>query len=136
MTLAPEQREEGPQEAQEQRPAFILYMDGPEYDDALYRLTLWVRHLVLPVYGREVTSSDPWCPSWWKHPEAVAQLYGLWMAWQDLTGPGSPPTGPANWHRDYLGPVMDSLRNPTGPFAGCKPNGHREKETPGMNPFP
>ncbi|MFF4354360.1 DUF4913 domain-containing protein [Streptomyces sp. NPDC001530] len=84
-----------PTEEQPQGPAFVLHPDDPEYDDALNRLALWVRHLLLPVYGREVTSAAPWRPSWWKHPEAVAQPYGLWTAWQELTGPTSGSTGPA-----------------------------------------
>ncbi|MFI5994364.1 DUF4913 domain-containing protein [Streptomyces sp. NPDC051362] len=119
-------------------PLFILYMEGPAYASTLRQLTLWVHHVLLPVYGREVTSGSPWCPRWWEHPEAVAQLHGLWLAWGDLTGPGSTMTGPASWHRDYLSSVMDTLRNPQGPFAGCKPGMHRPKETPtvaAMDPF-
>ncbi|MFF6877388.1 MULTISPECIES: DUF4913 domain-containing protein [unclassified Streptomyces] len=111
-------------------PSFILYFQGPQYVDALRQLTLWAHNVLLPVYGREVTSSAPWCSRWWEHPEAVAQLHGLWLAWMELTGPGSGPSGPANWHRDYLLPVMASLRDPSGPFAGCKPGAHRGKETP------
>ncbi|ASW53434.1 DUF4913 domain-containing protein [Plantactinospora sp. KBS50] len=115
---------------------FILYLDDDEQDDEVARLSTWVRHLLLPVYGRETGSTSPWCPQWWEHPEAVAQLYGLWMAWTELTGPGSPMTGPANWHRDYLGPVMGSLRDPAGPFAGCKPGMHRDKEAPAAEEYP
>lgn len=111
-------------------PEFILYLEGEEYGQALRQLTLWVHHVLLPVYGREVTSMAPWCSCWWEHPEAVAQLHGLWLVWADLTGPGSEMSGPANWHRDYLIPVMQNLRDPTGPFAGCKPGGHRVKELP------
>jgi hypothetical protein len=114
---------------------FILYLEGPEQDEALFRLTLWVRHLLLPVYGREVTSTAPWCASWWRHPEAVAQFYGLWMTWQELTGPTAGLSGPALWHRDHLTHVMAALRDPAGPFAGCKA-GHRDKETPSMDPYP
>ncbi|MEU8795431.1 DUF4913 domain-containing protein [Streptomyces sp. NPDC048643] len=125
-----------PAQAPEQKPAFILYMDGPEYDEGLHRLTLWVRHLLLPVYGREVTSGAEWCSSWWKHPEAVAQFYGLWMAWQELTGPESGATGPSTWHRDHLTHILASLRDPSGPFSGCKPGRHRAKQPPEMDPFP
>ncbi|MDH6452443.1 MULTISPECIES: DUF4913 domain-containing protein [unclassified Streptomyces] len=125
-----------PAEEQGKGPAFIVYMDGSEYEDGLHRLTLWVRHLLLPVYGREVTSMAPWCSSWWQHKEAVAQLYGLWMAWQELTGPGSAAGGPSTWHRDHLTHVMASLRDPAGPFAGCKVGSHRPKEAPGMDPYP
>jgi len=119
-------------------PLFILYMEGHAYIQTLRQLTLWTHHVLLPVYGREVTSTDPWCARWWEHPEAVAQLHGLWLAWGDLTGPGAAPTGPAMWHRDYLAPVMGALRDPQGPFAGCKPGMHRGKETPpvdAVDPF-
>lgn len=119
-------------------PQFILYLQGPAYLSMLRRLTLWAHHVLLPVYGREITSTAPWCSRWWEHPEAVAQLHGLWMAWSELTGPGSDMTGPALWHRDYLGPVLDSLRDPAGPFAGCKPGSHRPKDIPpvdAVDPF-
>ncbi|MFJ4922376.1 DUF4913 domain-containing protein [Streptomyces sp. NPDC088725] len=119
------QPEEPPEPAK-----FILYLEGPAYAWTLRQLTLWTHHVLLPVYGREVTSASPWCPRWWEHPEAVAQLHGLWLAWGHLTGPGSEMTGPASWHRDYLSTVMDTLRDPQGPFAGCKSGTHRPKETP------
>lgn len=123
-------------QARPEAPPFILYLDGPMHVEALEGLSRWVRHLLLPVYGREVTSASPWCPSWWLHPDAVAQLYGLWMAWQELTVPTGGYTGPAVWHRDYLTHVMASLRDPNGPFAGCKGGAHRAKEAPEMDPFP
>ncbi|MEV5646604.1 DUF4913 domain-containing protein [Streptomyces flaveolus] len=121
--LAPEDKPLAP-------PQFILYLEGPAYANALRQLTLWTHHVLLPVYGREISSTAPWCSRWWEHAEAIAQLHGLWLAWADLTGPGSPTTGPASWNRDYLSPVMTSLRDPQGPFAGCKPGMHRAKETP------
>jgi hypothetical protein len=127
-----------PQEPPPSPPLFILYMEGPAYAQTLRQLTLWTHHVLLPVYGREITSTAPWCSRWWEHPEAVAQLHGLWLAWGELTGPNAGMLGPANWHRDYLAPVMNALRDPMGPFAGCKPGGHRAKEVPAvdaMDPF-
>ncbi|MGI5443771.1 DUF4913 domain-containing protein [Streptomyces shenzhenensis] len=135
---APAAPAEPPAETPPPRPKFILYLEGAEYADSLRRLTLWTHHVLLPVYGREVTSSTPWCGRWWEHPEAVAQLHGLWLAWGELTGADAEMTGPASWHRDFLMPVMESLRSPQGPFAGCKPGGHRRKEVPpvdAMDPF-
>ncbi|WP_229403248.1 DUF4913 domain-containing protein [Micromonospora okii] len=136
----PELRAIGPPEASPQptpldgqepeEPFFILYLAGPDYREELRRLTDWVNNLLVPVYGREVTSGSPWCPEWPKHPEAVAQFHGLWLAWQENTGPKAPLSGPALWHRDHLGPVMQSLRDPSGPFAGCRRGHHREKEVP------
>jgi hypothetical protein len=113
-----------------QKPPFILYLEGEEHAEALRGLAIWVRYLLIPVYGRETTSTAPWCSRWWEHQEAVAQLYGLWMAWQELTSAEAGTTGPAIWHRDHLGHVMASLRDPSGPFAGCKPGAHRAKEAP------
>lgn len=126
---AGQQQEEG-DEPQSQELQFIVYQDGAAYEESLERLGVWVQYLLLPVYGRETTSKAPWCPEWFQHEEAVAQLYALWMAWQDLTDPRAGLTGPALWHRDHLGPVMLSLRDPSGPFAGCKPGSHRDKEPP------
>ncbi|MEU4495974.1 DUF4913 domain-containing protein [Streptomyces sp. NBC_00210] len=134
-TIEPTGTSEPAAPPQQQGPQFILYLSGPVYDEALRSLTLWVRHLLIPVYGRETTSAAAWCPRWWEHEEAVAQLYGLWMAWQELTDPGAGLTGPAVWHRDYLTHVMAALRDPSGPFAGCKPGAHRAKDAPQMDAY-
>jgi Domain of unknown function (DUF4913) len=112
------------------RPYFILYQSGSEFTDSLDRLAFWVHQLLIPVYGREVTSMAPWCPEWWRHPEAVAYLHGLFLAWESLTGAGSDRTGPAIWHRDFLGPTMLALRDPSGPLAGCRVGSHRDKRSP------
>lgn len=127
-----------PKEKPPAPPQFILYLEGQAYANSLRQLTLWTHHVLLPVYGREITSTAPWCARWWEHPEAVAQLHALWLAWSELTGPGSAVVGPASWHRDYLTSTMAALRDPQGPFAGCKPGMHRPKETPkvdAMDPF-
>ena len=99
--------------------AFILALDGVAYAKELTALSAWVHHLVLPVYGREITASRPWCPRWTEHPEAVARLHGLWLAWQQLTDIEAGPTGPATWHRDHLDPTLFQLRSPDGPFGAC-----------------
>ncbi|WP_369248487.1 DUF4913 domain-containing protein [Streptomyces sp. R41] len=124
-TAAEQQVQEGPA-----APPFILYLDGAEYAEEMRQLAVWVADLLLPVYGREVTSQQPWCPRWWEHLEAVARLHGLWLAWQEHTDPAAGASGPAVWHRDHLGPVLSELRSPTGPFAGCKAGGHRAKQAP------
>ncbi|MET7987929.1 MULTISPECIES: DUF4913 domain-containing protein [unclassified Streptomyces] len=116
-------------------PPFILCLDGPEYAEEMSRLAVWVGDLLLPVYGREVTSQQPWCPRWWEHPEAVARLHGLWLAWQDHTHPAAGGSGPALWHRDHLGAVLSELRSPGGPFAGCKGGTHRPKTPPAVESY-
>jgi hypothetical protein len=128
--ITAEQVQEGPA-----APPFILYLDGAEYAEEMRQLAVWVADLLLPVYGREVTSQQPWCPRWWEHLEAVARLHGLWLAWQEHTDPAMGASGPAVWHRDHLGPVLTELRSPTGPFAGCKAGSHRAKAAPTVEAY-
>ncbi|MFI5934081.1 DUF4913 domain-containing protein [Actinoplanes sp. NPDC051494] len=132
MTIATAETAEtaDPQAAESAKPFFILYLGEPEFSTELNLLTQWVHGLLLPAYGEEVTTTLPWCPQWWQHVTAIAQLHGLWLAWQHLTGPKADLIGPATWHRDFLAPAMNTLRSPNGPFAGCKPGSHRPKETP------
>ncbi|GHE53949.1 DUF4913 domain-containing protein [Streptomyces sp. P9-2] len=98
---------------------FILALGGDAYTAELQALADWVNLLLLPVYGREVNSTRPWCSRWHEHPEAVARLHGLWLAWQQLTDVEAGLTGPATWHRDHLDHTMAQLRAPDGPFAAC-----------------
>lgn len=116
------------------RSCFILALDGDAYTTELRALTAWVDHLLLPVYGREISSARPWCPRWQEHPEAVARLHGLWLAWQQLTDVEAGLAGPSTWHRDHLDHVMAQLRSPDGPFAACTTSptrpAHRLLSTP------
>jgi hypothetical protein len=78
-----------------------------------------VHYLFLPVYGREISTTRPWCTKWWEHPEAVARLHALWLAWQQLTDAEAGLSGPSTWHRDHLDQALVHLRAPDGPFAAC-----------------
>ncbi|SOE15082.1 protein of unknown function [Streptomyces sp. 2323.1] len=98
---------------------FILGLDDKAYTEELAGLTVWVHHLLLPVYGREITTGRPWCPQWHEHPEAVARLHALWLAWQQLTDVKAGLAGPSTWHRDHLDPALLQLRTPDGPFGAC-----------------
>ncbi|MEU9481191.1 DUF4913 domain-containing protein [Streptomyces sp. NPDC048191] len=113
----------GPQEG----PAsiFILALDGTAYAEELAALTSWVHDLLLPVYGREITTGRPWCQQWEEHPEAVARLHALWLAWQQLTDVEAGLTGPSTWHRDHLDPTLLQLRTPDGPFSACTTSPNR-----------
>ncbi|MGP3948482.1 DUF4913 domain-containing protein [Streptomyces sp. 7N604] len=106
---------------QEARPSsiFILALDGKAYAKELAALTRWVHDLLLPVYGREITTGRPWCQKWQEHPEAVARLHALWLAWQQLTDVKPGLTGPSTWHRDHLDPTLLQLRTMDGPFSAC-----------------
>jgi hypothetical protein len=113
----------------------ILAFDGPQYTAELAALRLWVEDLLLPVYGREISTNRPWCDRWQDHPEAVVRLHGLWLAFQQLTDSEAGLAGPATWHRDHLDPTLAQLRDPGGPFAACTTNAarpnHRLLATPG-----
>ncbi|MFD7908574.1 DUF4913 domain-containing protein [Kitasatospora sp. NPDC059747] len=113
---------------------FILAMGGAQYAAELAGLANWVNHLLLPSYGREIGSARPWCSRWYEHPEAVARLHGLWLAWQQLTAAEAGHTGPSTWHRDHLDHTLLQLRSPDGPFAACTTSpsrpAHRLLSTP------
>ncbi|MFJ8107984.1 DUF4913 domain-containing protein [Streptomyces sp. NPDC096132] len=98
---------------------FILALGAQAYAVELAALTNWVHNLLLPVYGREITTGRPWCRQWQEHPEAVARLHALWLAWQQLTDVQAGLTGPSTWHRDHLDPALLQLRTPDGPFGAC-----------------
>ncbi|MFG3363534.1 DUF4913 domain-containing protein [Streptomyces sp. NPDC048156] len=111
----------GPGAPGEEGPAsvFILALDAKAYAAELAALANWVHALLLPVYGREITTGRPWCRQWQEHPEAVARLHALWLAWQQLTDAQAGLTGPSTWHRDHLDPALLQLRTPDGPFGAC-----------------
>nr|BFD94069.1 DUF4913 domain-containing protein [Kitasatospora sp. Xyl93] len=115
-------------------PLFILAMGGAQYAAELAGLANWVTHLLLPTYGREISSTRPWCARWYEHPEAVARLHALWLAWQQLTAAEAGRTGPSTWHRDHLDHALLQLRSPDGPFAACTTSpsrpAHRLLSTP------
>jgi hypothetical protein len=98
---------------------FILALGGEKYAAELAALADWVHYLLLPVYGREISTTRPWCEQWHEHPEAVARLHALWLAWQQLTDAEAGLAGPSVWHRDHLDHALAQLRAPDGPFAAC-----------------
>ncbi|MYQ48729.1 DUF4913 domain-containing protein [Streptomyces sp. SID4985] len=113
---------------------FILALGSEAYAVELAALTDWVNYLFLPVYGREISTTRPWCAQWHEHPEAVARLHALWLAWQQFTDVEAGLSGPSAWHRDHLDQTLAHLRAPDGPFAACttsanRPN-HRVLATP------
>ncbi|QHC21416.1 DUF4913 domain-containing protein [Streptomyces sp. GS7] len=117
---------------------FILALGGVSYAVELAALSRWVNYLFLPVYGREISTTRPWCAQWHEHPEAVARLHALWLAWQQLTDTEAGLSGPSTWHRDHLDQALAHLRAPDGPFAACttsptRPN-HRVLATPAPEP--
>ncbi|MER7484550.1 DUF4913 domain-containing protein [Streptomyces sp. NPDC126497] len=131
---APEAEAADDRQADGPASVFILALGGEAYAVELAALSDWVNHLFLPVYGREISTSRPWCAQWHEHPEAVARLHALWLAWQQFTDAEAGLSGPSTWHRDHLDQTLAHLRAPDGPFAACttsvsRPN-HRVLATP------
>ncbi|MGW2404070.1 DUF4913 domain-containing protein [Streptomyces sp. NPDC001739] len=100
-------------------PYFILTMEGEAYESELDALSDWVDDFLLPVYGREITTSQPWCYQWQEHDEAVARLHVLWLAYQQHLDPESGLAGMAVWTRDFLDHSLAQIRAANGPFAAC-----------------
>jgi hypothetical protein len=133
----------GPGTAEDDRPdeeapasLFILALGGSSYETELAALRDWVDHLLLPVYGREISTTRPWCEQWLEHPEAVARLHALWLAWQQLTEAVAGLSGPSTWHRDHLDHALAQLRAPDGPFAACTTSANRRNHRVLPTPAP
>ncbi|MDX2624058.1 DUF4913 domain-containing protein [Streptomyces sp. WI03-5b] len=124
----------GPEQANGPASVFIVALGGETYAVELAALSDWVNYLFLPIYGREISTSRPWCAQWHEHPEAVARLHALWLAWQQFTDTEAGLSGPSTWHRDHLDQTLAHLRAPDGPFAACTTNpnrpNHRVLSTP------
>ncbi|RMI46739.1 DUF4913 domain-containing protein [Streptomyces triticirhizae] len=117
--------DELPQPARPGGAGFILLKHGRARERELARLVRWVDDILLPNYGREISTPVPWCPWWPQHPEAVARLHALWAAWRQHIARDAGPSGPAIWHRDFLDHTMAQLRSAMGPFAACMTHPHR-----------
>lgn len=114
-----------PDRAKPQSGTPILRLSGQDYAAELERLTRWVDEYLLRIYGREVNTARPWCAQWPEHPEAVARLHALWLAWQQHITPEAGLAGVSVWHRDHLDHALAQLRSPDGPFAACTTSPNR-----------
>ena len=117
----------------------------PEFVDTaeLAELDEWLRTYLVPFYGREPSTAAMWCEQWFEHPEAVARLWALYLAWLtrcNLEDAEGDYTGPVVWQLEYLDPTLAQLRGPDGPFAGCTSHPGRHQHTvpepPTCRPLP
>ncbi|GAA4147552.1 DUF4913 domain-containing protein [Actinomadura keratinilytica] len=115
-TMAPPPAEAGSAEPH------ILSLEGAAFTRALEKLATWVDDYFIPAFvaGRPIKPNSPWCPEWWRHPEALTRLEALHRAFEELvTSPKATPSGHARWITDYVDPTLEQLRSPTGPFIRC-----------------
>ncbi|GGR03477.1 DUF4913 domain-containing protein [Kitasatospora griseola] len=122
-TALPPEDDDDPDAPGGAEPLFILAFDDPQYEQELELMTPWVDEIWTKIYGPETTAGRPWCPRWKEHPEAVARLHALWLAWQAALDPESGAAGPSSWQRDHLEPALMKLRSADGPFGACTSSG-------------
>lgn len=96
----------------------------PAFDD----LDAFMTRYLAPVVERRVVVGNaaglPWCPQWWRHPEAISRFYALWRAWETLRI-SDPDTGMSIWWRDHFDNHFAVLTGEYGPFGKCSPDrGH------------
>lgn len=96
------------------------YSDEAEEASTLYYGSVdeFVREYLRHVYRRKIGGRGTglrWAGEWWKSPEAVIRLEGLWRAWEQLRQ--DPATGMSVWWRDHADHHMAVLMSSEGPFA-------------------
>lgn len=90
-----------------------------EIERAFPNVYVFVTDYLATLYTRPVDDQSPWRwrSQWWKHPEAVGRLEGVWLAFETLRLDDG--TGISTWWRDHLDPAMAALSDQRGPFAQC-----------------
>ncbi len=101
----------------------------------------FVREYLRHMYTRPVGSGNAryrWAAEWWRSPEAVARLEGLWRSWEHLRQ--DPATGASTWWAEHADHHMPILLSPDGPFArskdSCEPGEPLPYENPPEGWFP
>lgn len=96
--------------------------DQTDLDPTYPAVEEWVTEWFAPIIRHKLTTELVWCPEWWRHPEAISRLEGLWRAWESLKL--DPTTGMSVWWRDHADHHLSRLLDRNGgPFVQC-PAGH------------
>ncbi|MFK0294780.1 DUF4913 domain-containing protein, partial [Streptomyces sp. NPDC090442] len=84
----------------------------------------FVTDYLAPTIRRNLEGTElTWCPSWWRHPEALQRLTALWRAWESLRLDAA--MGMSVWWLQHCDPHLRALMDPnTGPLSACRPDGH------------
>ncbi|WP_311380826.1 DUF4913 domain-containing protein [Arthrobacter sp. ISL-28] len=93
-------------------------------------LASFVQDQLAPTSSRNMNgTSTTWCPTWWRHAEAISRLEALWRAWEFLRL--DPSTGMSVWWRDHADHHMGVLLSADGHFTGrSSKDGHKDRLQP------
>jgi hypothetical protein len=119
-------------EQEEPEPEEPAAEDGPTYPN----LGAFVEDYLAVAYARDIDNRTTyWCPEWWRHPEALARLDALWLAWEHLRYDRA--LGPSIWWRDHADHHMLLLLSGDGPFRRCtRDRGHSLRPLPSLPSAP
>jgi len=91
--------------------------DGPAVPWQV-QLVQWVQLHFAEVEFFTDSTKIRWCPTWWEHPEAVARLKALWLAYQAIDY--SEDFGAvSDWWLHHWDPHRAILFHDKGPFRNC-----------------
>jgi hypothetical protein len=86
-------------------------------------LVAWVRDVLVPGITRDLNPRGQlvWCSHWFDHPEAVARLGAMALAYSALVeADDAAADGPSTWWLQHADPHLAVLMNKdTGPFSQC-----------------
>ena len=86
-------------------------------------LVAWVRDVLAPGISRDLNTRGQlvWCTQWFEHPEAVARLWAMALAYSTLVeAEDAAADGASTWWLQHADPHLAVLMNKdTGPFSQC-----------------
>lgn len=75
----------------------------------------WVEGLAAVLESVDRAQNQYWCSQWWKHPEAVDRLRGMYDQWLEAQAHG----GMSSWWVDHFDRHALVLFAKRGPFGEC-----------------
>ena len=101
-------------------------------------LVAWVRDVLAPGITRDLNTRGQlvWCAQWFDHPEAVARLWAMALAYSTLVeAEDAAADGASTWWLQHADPHLAVLMNKdTGPFSQCIRDHRPTTGLPWMDP--
>ncbi|WP_426624527.1 DUF4913 domain-containing protein [Leifsonia sp. McL0607] len=69
--------------------------------------------------ANQSTEEHLWCTLWYLHPEAIARLTALWLAWEEARG-SDDQRARSSWWVDHWDRHVPMLLSSRGPFRKCE----------------